>query len=168
MPTTPKPASAPGVSGPCPAPASQAVTPGREIAGNTAAHPPGLRDHTIPRPTYSIGAPVTRDRTMLATCERDNLYADCLIALDPDTGKLKWYFQFTPHDVNDIDANEIPVLVDAVFRGKPRKLVLFGNRNGFYYILDRLTGEFLLAKQFATQTWAKGLDERGRPIPNPA
>ena len=98
----------------------------------------------------------------------DNLYSDCLIALNADTGKLKWYFQFTPHDVNDIDANEIPVLVDAVFRGNPRKLVLFGNRNGFYYILDRLTGEFLLAKQFATQTWAKGLDQRGRPIPNPA
>jgi alcohol dehydrogenase (cytochrome c) len=97
----------------------------------------------------------------------DNLYSDCLLALDADTGKLKWYFQFTPHDVNDIDANEIPVLVDAAFHGQPRKLVLFGNRNGFYYILDRLTGEFLLGKQFATQTWAKGLDERGRPIPNP-
>jgi alcohol dehydrogenase (cytochrome c) len=98
----------------------------------------------------------------------DNLYSDCLIALHADTGQLKWYFQFTPHDVHDIDANEIPVLVDAEFRGKARKLVLFGNRNGFYYILDRLTGEFLHAKQFATQTWAKGLDERGRPIPNPA
>ncbi|HYM05681.1 MAG TPA: PQQ-dependent dehydrogenase, methanol/ethanol family [Terriglobales bacterium] len=98
----------------------------------------------------------------------DNLYSDCLIALDADTGRLKWHFQFTPHDVNDIDANEIPVLVDAEFRGKPRKLVLFGNRNGFYYILDRLTGEFLHAKQFATQTWAKGLDEHGRPISNPA
>ena len=97
----------------------------------------------------------------------DNLYSDCLIALDADTGKLKWHFQFTPHDVNDIDANEIPILVDAEFRGKARKLVLFGNRNGFYYILDRLTGEFLLAKQFATQTWAKGMDEYGRPIPNP-
>ena len=98
----------------------------------------------------------------------DNLFSDCLIALDADTGKLKWHFQFTPHDVNDIDANEIPVLVDATFRGKPRKLVLFGNRNGFYYILDRVTGEFLHARQFATQTWAKGIDERGRPIPNPA
>jgi alcohol dehydrogenase (cytochrome c) len=98
----------------------------------------------------------------------DNLYSDCLIALDADSGRLKWHFQFTPHDVNDIDANEIPVLVDTPFRGRPRKLVLFGNRNGFYYILDRLTGEFLHAKQFATQTWAKGLDERGRPIPNPA
>jgi alcohol dehydrogenase (cytochrome c) len=98
----------------------------------------------------------------------DNLYSDCLIALDADTGKLKWHFQFTPHDVNDIDANEIPVLIDSEFHGKARKLVLFGNRNGFYYILDRITGEFLLAKQFATQTWAKGIDEHGRPIPNPA
>jgi alcohol dehydrogenase (cytochrome c) len=98
----------------------------------------------------------------------DNLYSDSLIALDADTGKLKWYFQFTPHDVHDIDANEIPVLADATFRGSPRKLVLFANRNGFYYVLDRLTGEFLHARQFATQTWAKRLDEHGRPIPNPA
>jgi len=98
----------------------------------------------------------------------DNLYSDCLLALDADSGRLKWHFQFTPHDVNDIDSNEIPILIDAEFRGKPRKLVLFGNRNAFYYILDRLTGEFLLAKQFANQTWAKGIDEHGRPIPNPA
>ena len=98
----------------------------------------------------------------------DNLYSDCLLALDADTGKLKWHYQFTPHDVNDIDANEIPVLVDTGFRGKPRKLVLFGNRNGFYYILDRLTGEFLLAKQFATQNWAIRIDEHGHPIHNPA
>src|SRR6185295_14849006 len=98
----------------------------------------------------------------------DNLYTDCLLAVDADTGKLKWHFQFVPHDVNDIDANQIPVLVDAIFRGRQRKLVLFANRNGFYYVLDRQTGEFLLARQFATQTWAKGIDERGRPIPNPA
>ncbi|HEY7387047.1 MAG TPA: PQQ-dependent dehydrogenase, methanol/ethanol family [Bryobacteraceae bacterium] len=97
----------------------------------------------------------------------DNLYSDCLLALDADTGKLKWYFQFTPHDVNDMDANQVPVLVDADFLGRPRKLVLFANRNGFYYVLDRLTGEFLLAKPFARQTWAKGLDKHGRPIPNP-
>jgi len=102
-----------------------------------------------------------------AARQGDNLYSDCLLALDADTGKLRWYFQFIPHDVNDIDANQIPVLVDATFRGKPRKLVLFANRNGFYYILDRLTGEFLHARQFATQTWAKGIDGRGRPIPNP-
>ena len=98
----------------------------------------------------------------------DNLYSDALLALDADTGKLKWYFQFTPHDVNDMDSNQVPVLVDAVFRGAPRKLVLFANRNGFYYVLDRLTGEFLAGRQFARQNWAQGLDARGRPIPNPA
>jgi alcohol dehydrogenase (cytochrome c) len=98
----------------------------------------------------------------------DNLYSDCLVALDADTGRLRWHFQFTPHDVHDMDATQVPVLVDAVFRGAPRKLVLFANRNGFYYVLDRLTGEFLLGKPFARQTWAKGLDARGRPIPDPA
>jgi alcohol dehydrogenase (cytochrome c) len=98
----------------------------------------------------------------------DNLYSDCLLALDPDTGKLKWHFQFTPHDVVDMDSNQVPVLVDADFRGRPRKLVLFANRNGFYYVLDRLTGEYLVGRQFARQNWALGLDERGRPIPNPA
>ena len=85
----------------------------------------------------------------------DNLYSDSIVALDADTGKLKWYFQFTPHDVLDMDANQVPVLVDAEFRGRPRKLVLFANRNGFYYVLDRLTGEFLVGKQFARQNWAK-------------
>jgi alcohol dehydrogenase (cytochrome c) len=98
----------------------------------------------------------------------DNLYSDSLIALDADTGKLKWHFQFTPHDVLDMDSNQVPVLVDAEFRGRPSKLVLFANRNGFYYVLDRLSGEFLVGKQFAKQTWAFGLDVHGRPIVNPA
>jgi alcohol dehydrogenase (cytochrome c) len=98
----------------------------------------------------------------------DNLYSDSIVALDADTGKLKWYFQFTPHDVLDMDANQVPVLLDADFRGRPRKLVLFANRNGFYYVLDRLTGEFLVGKPFARQNWAKGLDDHGRPIMNPA
>jgi alcohol dehydrogenase (cytochrome c) len=97
----------------------------------------------------------------------DNLYSDSIVALDADTGKLKWYFQFTPHDVLDMDADQVPVLLDAEFRGRPRKLVLFANRNGFYYVLDRLTGEFLVGKQFARQNWAKGLDDKGRPIWNP-
>jgi alcohol dehydrogenase (cytochrome c) len=98
----------------------------------------------------------------------DNLYSDSIVALDADTGKLKWHFQFTPHDVGDMDANQVPVLVDAQFHGRPRKLVLFANRNGFYYVLDRLTGEFLVGKQFARQNWATGLDDHGRPIVNPA
>jgi len=98
----------------------------------------------------------------------DNLYSDSIVALDADTGKLKWYFQFTPHDVLDMDSNQIPVLLDAEFRGRLRKLVLFANRNGFYYVLDRLTGEFLVGKQFARQNWAKALDAKGRAIWNPA
>lgn len=94
----------------------------------------------------------------------DNLYSDCLLALDADTGKMKWYFQFTPHDVHDWDSTEVPVLVDGVVRGEKRKLVLFANRNTFYYVLDRQSGQFLAGKQFAKQTWAKGLDDAGRPI----
>ncbi len=94
----------------------------------------------------------------------DNLYSDCLIAVDADSGKLKWYFQFTPHDVHDWDATEVPVLVDGEVRGQKRKLVVFPNRNAFYYVLDRVTGEYLLGKPYAKQTWAKGLDDSGRPI----
>lgn len=94
----------------------------------------------------------------------DNLYACSVLALNPNTGKLKWYFQFTPHDTHDWDANETPVLIDAEFRGRARKLMIQANRNGFYYVLDRLTGEFLAGKALVRQTWAKGLDARGRPL----
>jgi alcohol dehydrogenase (cytochrome c) len=93
----------------------------------------------------------------------DNLYSDCVLALDANTGKIKWHYQFTPHDVWDWDACQIPVLVDREFRGEQRKLMLFGNRNGFFYVLDRESGEFLLAKAFAKQTWAEGFDKKGRP-----
>lgn len=99
--------------------------------------------------------------------EGDNLYSESLIALDPDTGELVWYFQFLPHDIHDYDSTQVPVLLDAVFGGVPRKLLVFPNRNGFYYVLDRETGEYLLGKQFARQNWALGLDENGRPIENP-
>ena len=94
----------------------------------------------------------------------DNLYSDSTIALDADTGKLKWYFQHVPHDVHDWDSVQVPVLVDDEFQGRRRKLIYWAHRNAFYYVLDRETGEFLLGKPFATQTWAKGLDEKGRPI----
>jgi alcohol dehydrogenase (cytochrome c) len=97
----------------------------------------------------------------------DNLYTNSVVALDVDTGKLKWHFQFTPHDEWDWDAAQVPVLVDREWRGKPRKLMLWGNRNGFFYVLDRATGEFLLGKPFVRQDWAKGLDDKGRPIKIP-
>ncbi len=94
----------------------------------------------------------------------DNLYTNCLLALDPDTGEIQWCFQFTPHDTHDWDANEIQILVDAEWEGEPRKLVVTANRNAFYYVLDRETGEFLRGVPYSKQTWAEGLDENGRPI----
>lgn len=97
----------------------------------------------------------------------DNLYSDSVVALNPDTGELAWYFQFTPHDEWDWDSVQIPVLVDREWEGKQRKLMLWANRNGFFYVLDRETGEFLHGKNFVKVTWAKGLDENGRPIKVP-
>jgi PQQ-dependent dehydrogenase (methanol/ethanol family) len=93
-----------------------------------------------------------------------NLYTCSVLALDPNTGKMKWYFQFTPHDTHDWDATETPVLIDAMFRGKMRKLLIQANRNAFYYVLDRETGQFLTGKAFARQNWAKGLDDNGHPV----
>ncbi len=98
----------------------------------------------------------------------DNLYSDSVIALDPDTGKLKWYFQFTPNDPYDWDSCQIPLLVDMDFGARHRKLMLWANRNAFYYVLDRETGEFLTARPFAKQTWAQRIDENGRPVFAPA
>jgi alcohol dehydrogenase (cytochrome c) len=97
----------------------------------------------------------------------DNLYTCSVIALDADTGKLKWYFQFSPHEDHDWDSDEPPVLFNAPIDGKPRKLLGFANRNGFYYVLDRVTGKFIAGQPFVKQTWAKGLDANGRPIPAP-
>lgn len=101
--------------------------------------------------------------------EGDNLYSDSMLALDVDTGERRWYFQFTPHDEWDWDANESPVLVDAEFKGKQRKLLIQANRNGFYYVLDRETGEFLHGSPFIDElNWASGLDEvTGRPLEIP-
>ena len=96
--------------------------------------------------------------------EGDNLYSDSVVALDADTGELRWHFQFTPHDVHDWDATQIPILIDIEFDGRPRKLMLFPNRNAFFYVLDRVTGEFLRGTPFAKQTWAERIDENGRPI----
>ena len=97
----------------------------------------------------------------------DNLYSASVIALDADSGKLKWYYQFTPGDEYDWDATQVPVLADMEWQGKPRKLMLWANRNGFFYVLDRVTGKFLMGKPFVKQTWADGIDDTGRPLKNP-
>lgn len=95
----------------------------------------------------------------------DNLYTSSLVALDLETGKMKWHFQFTPHDTHDWDAQSWPMLLDLDFEGEPRKLVVHANRNGFFYILDRVTGKFLKATQLTDSVdWATGIDENGRPI----
>lgn len=93
----------------------------------------------------------------------DNLYTCSFVALDGATGKLKWHFQFTPHDVHDWDAAHVPVLLDAEVRGRKRKIIANANRNAFYYALDRETGEFLAGRAYVKQTWARGLDDKGRP-----
>ncbi len=94
----------------------------------------------------------------------DNLYSSSVVALNPANGKLVWYFQFTPHDLHDWDANQPPLLIDASFQGRPRKLLAVGSRNGFFYVVDRITGAFLMATPFVKNiTWASGIDSRGRP-----
>jgi PQQ-dependent dehydrogenase (methanol/ethanol family) len=105
--------------------------------------------------------PDSEDRDRLG----DNLYTNCILALNAHTGELKWYYQFTPHDVADRDATEPPVLVDTEFQGQPRKLLLHADRNGFFYVLDRTNGKLLLAKPFLHRVdWASGIGLDGRPL----
>ena len=96
----------------------------------------------------------------------DNLYSASVLALDPDTGRLKWHYQFTPHDVHDWDATQNPVLIDTEFLGQARKVLAWPNRNGFFYLIDRTNGKFLSASAFVKQTWNDGFDfeKNGRPI----
>jgi alcohol dehydrogenase (cytochrome c) len=97
----------------------------------------------------------------------DNRWTCSIVALNPDTGKLVWGFQVSPHDTHDWDAAEVPVLIDAPFAGQPRKLLLHASRNGYFFVLDRTNGRSLLTKPFAAVNWSLGIDAAGRPIPNP-
>jgi alcohol dehydrogenase (cytochrome c) len=103
-----------------------------------------------------------------ATRPGDDLYTCSIVALNPDTGKLVWAFQPSPHDTHDWDAAETPVLIDGMFRGKPRKMLLQSSRNGYFFVLDRTNGTSLLTVPFGPVNWALGVDKQGRPIPNPA
>jgi len=94
----------------------------------------------------------------------DNLYSDSALALDADTGDISWWFQFTPHDVHDYDSIQIPILADIEYEGSQRKVMMWANRNAFYYTIDRNDGDFLVGQPYALQTWARGLDADGRPI----
>jgi alcohol dehydrogenase (cytochrome c) len=99
----------------------------------------------------------------------DNLFTCSLVALDVNTGKMKWYFSTSPHDTHDYDSAQVPVFIDAKFHGRPRKLVLTAARNGYFFVLDRVTGEHLLTTKYgATTNWAEGLTPQGGPKTNPA
>jgi alcohol dehydrogenase (cytochrome c) len=93
-----------------------------------------------------------------------NLYTASIVALDADTGTLKWHFQFTPHDTHDWDSNHVPVLGEFTIDGQPRRVVMVANRNGFFYVLDRATGKLLVGKPFSDTTWARELGPDGHPI----
>lgn len=97
----------------------------------------------------------------------DDLYTCSIVALNPDTGKLAWAFQASPHDTHDWDAVETPVLVDGMFRGKRRKMLMQSSRNGYFFVLDRTNGKSLLTVPFGPVNWSLGVDSRGEPIPNP-
>ena len=99
----------------------------------------------------------------------DNLWTCSIVAINPDTGKMAWYFQATPHDTHDWDAAQVPILIDGIIDGKPRKLIAQANRNGHFFLLDRTNGKHVVTAPFVdTINWTKGIDRNGRPIPNPA
>lgn len=98
----------------------------------------------------------------------DNLYTNSIVALDADSGALRWYFQFTPEDVHDFDANSIPIVAELPIAGKRTKVIMIATKNGFFYVLDAITGRFISALEVARQTWALEIDKNGRPIRDPA
>jgi alcohol dehydrogenase (cytochrome c) len=97
----------------------------------------------------------------------DNLFTESIIALNPDTGKMAWYFQSSPHDTHDWDATQTPVLIDGTVGGAPRKLLAQASRNGWFFLLDRTTGRNIVSAEYVKTNWAKGVDGRGQPIPDP-
>jgi alcohol dehydrogenase (cytochrome c) len=98
----------------------------------------------------------------------DNLFTESVIALNPDTGKLQWYFQASPHDTHDWDANQTPVIFDGEINGQPRKLIAQASRNGWFFVLDRTNGKNISSTEFVKTNWTRGIDAKGQPIPNPA
>ena len=134
---------------------------GGAVAWFTGTFDPEL--NTLYWPTGNPGEDYNGDERL-----GDDLYSDCILALDAATGKLKWHYQTTPHDLWDWDATETPVLIDCNWQGQPRKLLIQANRNGFFYVFDRVDGKLLLAKQFVKKlTWAKGIGPDGHPVKLP-
>jgi alcohol dehydrogenase (cytochrome c) len=134
--------------------------------GNGATWIPGSYDPDTNLYLYGTGNPTpayTQGRG-----EGDNLFTSSLLAVDVDTGKIKWYFQTSPHDTHDWDSTQTPILADMPFNGRPRKLVMTATRNGYFFVLDRTTGEHLVTSKFGlVNNWAVGLDKKGQPKRNP-
>ena len=97
-----------------------------------------------------------------------NLFTGCIVAINPDDGKMRWYFQASPHDTHDWDATQTAVLIDGEFNGQPRKLIAQASRNGKFFVLDRASGKALVSSEFVPTNWSLGFDDKGQPIPNPA
>jgi alcohol dehydrogenase (cytochrome c) len=157
-----------GAPTPSPRRASRGATPGRGTAGSTAGRPTWLtgsydpETNTLIWPTGNPGPDFNPDLR-----KGDNLYTDSVLALDADTGKLKWHYQFTPNDGHDWDSTEDMVLADQVIDGQPRKLVIHADRNGMFYVLDRTNGKFLFSTPFVRQTWNLGFDPTEGPSSTP-
>ncbi len=135
--------------------------------GGAQAWVPGSYDPETHYYIFGTGNP-TPAYTNTEARKGDNLYTCSLIALNVDTGKMAWYYQNSPHDTHDWDSGQTPVLVDGDFKGKPRKMVMTAARNGYFFVVDRVTGEHLLTSQFSeTVNWSKGINQKGQPIWNP-
>jgi alcohol dehydrogenase (cytochrome c) len=142
-----------------------------DAARHGGGHPwlPGVYDPATHLYMFGTGNP-TPAYTSQTRGEGDNLFTCAIVAVNVDTGKMEWYYQTSPHDTHDWDSAQTPVLIDGTFRGSgPRKMVLTASRNGYFFTLDRLTGEHMVTSQFSdTVNWAKGLNPRGQPIRDPA
>ena len=150
---------------PCPASPTTFCDPDAWMHGGGAVWVTGSYDPVLNLTYWGIGNPGPDFNA--SQRPGDNLYTDSVVALDADTGELRWHFQFTPDDPYDYDAVQIPVLIDIERNGVQFKLMVWGNRNGFYYILDRATGRFLSGRPFVSVNWAETLDDSGRPVETP-
>ncbi len=139
---------------------TDAITHGGGMTWMTGTYDPGLNQiyWGIGNPNPVLNGDVRKG---------DNLYTCSIVSLNPDTGTLNWHFQASPHDTHDWDAVQTPVLIDDQVNGVPRKLLAQASRNGYYFLLDRTTGEHMVTAPFVKTNWAKGIDSRGVPIPNP-
>jgi alcohol dehydrogenase (cytochrome c) len=134
----------------------------QEARGGGAAWVTGSYDPDLNLLYWGTGNPIPDYNVSVRN--GDNLYTASIVALNADTGKLKWHYQYTPQDSHDWDGNQIPVLADIAVQGRQRKVAMVASRNGFFYVFDRANGDLLLAKPFTESKWAREIGRDGRPI----